>query len=286
MSRARKPIKPPPEIIRPGVRPDGERVTVVLRHGEALSDEGLKLVLRDGRPAYSGRLRREERLARIPEDWNLPWREVVSIEGGPNWAAAQLLALCCWPRKPEKRHEFAWSLLHAAAREADHNIPGPPAARTIQRRVDMAAKRLRKGRMATTIVRFALDPLRCPRQAVGRGGKVSVKRLQHLAGRDFRELSGEELRVVTEGDDNMRKRVWREFRPALPQLMALSECPWIPTPRSDLIAMVLQASEWVDQAIAESDEIALDLHKELEIPAEELILCGPAGRGLLRHEST
>jgi hypothetical protein len=286
MSRARKPIKPPPEIIRPGVRPDGERVTVVLRHGEPESSDGaVKVVCRDGRPAYSGRLRREERLARIPEDWNLPWREIVSIEGGPNWSAAQLLALCCWPRKPEKRHEFAWSLLHAAAREADHSIPGPPAARTIQRRVDTVAERHRKGRRATTIARLALDPLRSPRQAVGRGGKVSVKRLQHLAGRDFRELSSEKLRYVTEGDDDMQ-RVWREFRPALPQLLALLGCPWIPVPNSDLLAMILQASEWVDQVIAESDEIALDLHQELEIPAEELILCGPAGRNPLRHQST
>lgn len=126
-------------------------------------------------------------------------------------------------------------------------------------------------------------------QATGAG---AFKLLQHIAGRDFQKLSSEELRgvvrTIQQGDEStqIRKRAWEEFKPALPQLMALSECPWIPVPNSDLLAMILQASEWVDQVTAESDEIALDLHQEIEIPAEELILCGPAGRGLLRHEST
>lgn len=153
---------------------------------------------------------------------------------GPAWAAAKYLAVCCWPDNQSKRTLLVRALLRVAAEAAGYRYPWPERRERVVQRIDKATQRLNKhGFVAAEIARLKClptgfkfpvmfhDPERYHigkytagtlevtwpnSRAVGRGGRVSLKKLQLLAG----------------GPD-WKKRTWKPFLPAVPYIIALQD---------------------------------------------------------------
>ena len=225
----------------------------------------------------------------------MSWLEESPLEFdtplGPCWAAAKYLAVCAWPDNQSKRTLLVQALLHAAAEAAGYRYPWPERRDRVMPRIDRATHRLNKHgfvaaeharqRCIPTGFKFRVtfhDPERYHigkytpgtletffpnRRAVGRGGRVSLKKLQLLAG----------------GPD-WKKRTWKPFLPAVPYIIALQDQfpPGVNADGTvrdievpDLVTLC-RAIDWLEPALICAERWAtIILPTDADIPTEKLI---------------
>lgn len=193
---------------------------------------------------------------------------------GPLLPAAMYLAACAWPDSWPQRSRLVESLLHGGARAAGYRHAGPDA-RVIERRLTRGSERLALAFQAAEVAQLGSLPagvefgpltLSLPsRHAVGRGGRVSVKRLQAMAANDWQPP--DDPRDYAEGDDDFRNRVWRRFLPALPYVIPLKLYLHRQAEPPELVTLV-RNPEWLEDALTSAEWWAAEQLPKLAARAE------------------